>query len=107
LSTATFRDDEYFAGPGILTVTPAALPGDYNHNGVVDAGDYVLWRKTPGSYGGAGGYTTWRSNFSSPPGSGSGLSASTVPEPSTLFLVGILTTALLGTKRKFGNNARV
>ena len=21
------------------------IPGDYNHNGVVDAADYVVWRK--------------------------------------------------------------
>jgi autotransporter-associated beta strand protein len=105
-SAATFRSDEYFVGPGVLTVAPASLPGDYNHNGIVDAGDYVLWRKTPADYGGPGGYTTWRSNFGNPPGSGSSMSASAVPEGSTLSLVAIL-TVFLGTKRRFGNNKHI
>jgi hypothetical protein len=25
---------------------PPAVFGDYNHNGLVDAADYVVWRKT-------------------------------------------------------------
>jgi hypothetical protein len=68
--------------------TPAAAgpAGDYNHNGIVDAGDYVLWRKTPASFGGVpGGYNTWRASFGSPPGSGS-LAGGTVPEPATIAL---------------------
>ena len=28
-----------------LTAVIAGVPGDYNGNGIVDAGDYVLWRK--------------------------------------------------------------
>jgi len=54
-----------------------ALLGDYNQNGVVDAADYSLWRKTVGTsvpnYTGADGngdgiinsddYTVWRNNF--------------------------------------------
>ncbi len=67
---------------GAIEMTPPvqmpALPGDYNLNHVVDAADYVLWRKTLGNnvqpaYSGADGdgnnvvnsndYTVWRSNF--------------------------------------------
>jgi hypothetical protein len=64
------------------------LPGDYNLNSVVDAADYVLWRKALGSsvpqYSGADGdgnevvdaedYGVWRENFGNtlPPGAGSG-----------------------------------
>ena len=52
----------------------AALAGDYNRNGKVDAADYVKWRKNPGNFGGTpGGYNTWRANFGKPPGSGSSL----------------------------------
>ncbi len=51
-------------------------PGDYNHNGVVDAGDYVIWRKDPASNGGAGGYTTWRQNFGNTAG-GNGVGVAT------------------------------
>ncbi len=71
-----------------LKIERTALAGDYNNDGKVDAADYVLWRNDPASYGGApNGYTTWRANFGSTSGSGSGLgSASQVPEPSCLLL---------------------
>ena len=37
---------------------------DYNGNGTVDAADYVLWRKSPNSFGGdPGGYNAWRAQF--------------------------------------------
>ena len=58
-SGATNIMDEYFSGMGIITVMATSLPGDYNHDGKVDAGDYVIWRKggspTPFS---AGDYAT-------------------------------------------------
>jgi hypothetical protein len=38
----------------------ATLPGDFNGDNVVNAGDYVAWRKTDGT---PGGYNTWRANF--------------------------------------------
>src|SRR5256885_229899 len=58
-----------------------AILGDYNHNGTVDAADYVLWRKTAGqaaspAFSGADGsgnsvvdsadYGVWRANFGAP-----------------------------------------
>jgi hypothetical protein len=69
---------EYFAG----------LTGDYNNDGKVDAGDYVVWRKT--GINGAQGYTDWRANFGLPPGSGSGAGlsgTSAVPEPAAFLLI--------------------
>ena len=65
-----------------------SLAGDYNNDGKVDAQDYVLWRKSPGTYGGnPAGYIAWRSNFGAGgPGAGSSLSGSSVPEPGTLLL---------------------
>jgi hypothetical protein len=79
-----------------------ALPGDYNSNGTVDAGDYVVWRKyqgtthvlpndpTGGTIGSAQ-YNQWRANFGkTAPGAGSGSSASAkaaVPEQSALVLL--------------------
>jgi autotransporter-associated beta strand protein len=61
------------------------LQGDYNHNGTVDAADYVTWRKTDNTQP---GYDTWRSNFGQPPGSGAGIiDNATVPEPPTMMLL--------------------
>jgi len=71
---------------------PLGLAGDYNGDGKVDAADYVTWRKNPAANGGdPAGYTTWRNNFGLP-GSGNGLSAGAVPEPTgvVLLLVGML-----------------
>jgi hypothetical protein len=70
------------------------ISGDYNNNGVVDAADYVVWRK---SHGSQSDYTTWRANFGKPPGSGSATGASpsqaSVPEPATLVLLAFAANA--------------
>ena len=75
------------------------LPGDYNQNGIVDAADYVVWRKNQGTtntlpndfIGGTIGtaqYNQWRAHFGQTAGSGSGASANAaVPEPATLVLL--------------------
>jgi hypothetical protein len=80
---------------GSVTVI-VATTGDYNHNGVVDAADYVTWRDTLGSTTSlaadgdqngtvaANDYAVWRSNFGH---TGSyGLGAFSVPEPSSIAL---------------------
>ncbi|MEX2308227.1 MAG: PEP-CTERM sorting domain-containing protein [Pirellulales bacterium] len=86
------------------------LLGDYNNDGVVDAADYIVWRKNEGTmnmlpndpFGGTIGqnqYDAWRGNFGETfPGSGagSGLGAN-VPEPTALALLvsgGMLALAL-------------
>ncbi len=53
------------------------LPGDYNLDNVVDASDYVIWKKHSSIDGNGGangtGYTDWRGNFgASFPGAGAG-----------------------------------
>jgi hypothetical protein len=79
------------------------ISGDYNTDSKVDAQDYVLWRKSPTTYGGdPAGYNAWRANFGTGgPGSGSGLAAGAVPEPNTVVL--LMTSAvisLLGVGRR-------
>jgi formylglycine-generating enzyme len=88
--------------------TTSGLPGDYNANNVVEAGDYVLWRKysgqsitlpndsTPGSVT-PGDYDVWRAHFGlTSSGSGSGsLLQSTVPEPPMLPLLGTVAFIML------------
>ncbi len=82
-----------------LAVTAAGLPGDYNHDGVVDGADYVIWRSSAGQSvtvgSGADGnfdgqittadYDVWRSHFGQTAGAGAGAFAS-VPEPITTTL---------------------
>jgi fibronectin-binding autotransporter adhesin len=105
-SGAAHPFDEYFAGLGLITLAaPAGVPGDYNNNGVVDAADYVIWRKNSGTNmqlqnevaGTTPGqvtqedYNAWRARFANAAGSGSALSAPTaVPEPATFVIAAFL-----------------
>jgi hypothetical protein len=72
----------------------ATLPDDYNGDGVVDAADYIVWRKTDGTQA---GYSNWRTNFGRPINSGSTATAA-VPEPlaAVLLLIGIVTAICRG-----------
>jgi hypothetical protein len=75
---------------------PAGVPGDYNNNGIVDAADYVLWRKggplanevdATGTVN-AADHAAWRSRFGNSSGNGASIIPSAaVPEPSTLVLI--------------------
>ena len=83
-----------------LTSPAAGLPGDFNSDGKVDAGDYVTWRKNNGTSNalandnglgtpiGVAHYNLWRANFGNPPGAGAGgLSNGAVPEPASMLLI--------------------
>jgi fibronectin-binding autotransporter adhesin len=84
-----------------VTAVVAGLPGDFNSDGKVDAGDYATWRKNEvanaslpndgGATTQADRFTLWRANFGNPPGAGSGggLGSSSVPEPSAIALLAI------------------
>ncbi len=84
--------------------TPVGLPGDFNDNGIVDAADYVVWRKggllanefaPPGA--GPEDYLGWRAAF----GNGSaGLGASAVPETCSLSILAISSAALISRSRR-------
>jgi hypothetical protein len=96
-----------------LSVAAPGVNGDYNNNGVVDAADYVIWRKNSGTTntlphdptGGTIGpqqYNTWRSHFGqSAAGSGSSLDGATVPEPAALALIA-LGLVLISSLIRFG-----
>jgi hypothetical protein len=79
--------------PGFVPGTAVMpVPGDYNESGMVDAGDYVVWRNalgsavtlpndpTPGSVTPTD-YDVWRANFGRSAASGAALRQLPVPEP--------------------------
>jgi Phosphodiester glycosidase len=71
-----------------------ALPnGDYNKNGTVDSGDYLVWRK---SIGGSYAYNAWRKRYGSTAGNGSGANESAaIPEPTSWILIAAASWALV------------
>jgi hypothetical protein len=65
-----------------------ALIGDFNGDSVVDARDYVVWRKGPGTKYTQTDYQQWRQKFGSTGGAGTGLDdVLSVPEPSSVSLL--------------------
>lgn len=77
-----------YSTPTSLSV---GIAGDYNHNGVVDAADYLVWSKNPTANGGADGYNTWRTHFGMTVAAGAALgsgelASTAVPEPSSAAL---------------------
>jgi hypothetical protein len=54
--------------PTAFLIRAAAGPGDFNADGVVDAADFVVWRKTGGT---PVSYNAWRANFGRIAGNGS------------------------------------
>jgi probable HAF family extracellular repeat protein len=94
LDASDINDARQITGQGLIggayhayLLTPVPIPGDYNNNGVVDAADYIVWRKTDGT---PAGYNAWRTHFGQPAGAGTGVaeaSKSAVPEPGNLVLL--------------------
>ena len=84
----------YGANNVVLAIVAAALAGDYNDDGIVDAADYTVWRDNLGASAGTlpndadGGpigqaqYNTWIANFGATTGNGTAAIAA-VPEPGT------------------------
>jgi hypothetical protein len=79
----------------------APIPGDYNDDGIVDAGDYVVWRASTGQTGSglaadsnldgqinSADYDFWMSRFGQTAGSGSSSgNLPAVPEPAGILLL--------------------
>jgi hypothetical protein len=102
----------------LTQVTPVAPPpptGDYNLNGVVDAADYVLWRKTfddvnavanrpadgnKDGYVDDYDYDIWAQHFGNTSVSGAGLVAGQVPEPAALWLCAMGLVAFCASHRR-------
>src|SRR5262245_58478087 len=93
---------EMFSGTGFnmgslagLVTFSSPLPGDFNGDNVVDAADYVVWRKGLGTPYTQDDCNPWRAHFGSALGAGSGsvlpstepLSAAVPEPPSTSLLL--------------------
>jgi hypothetical protein len=69
------------------------IPGDFNNDGVVNAGDYIVWRGGLGTTYTQSDFDVWRAHFGlATAGSGSGSSSSAtgnsaVPEPQNLVML--------------------
>ena len=105
----------WFDNASLVLLTPVPVPGDYNKNGVVDANDYVVYRKSLGQVGAGlpadgnnngridiGDYDFWRARFGNTAGGGSGTLSQAVPEPSAWIsaVFGCLLAAAI-TRRHF------
>jgi fibronectin-binding autotransporter adhesin len=102
----------YFTGTGILTIAaPAGLPGDYTDDGIVDAADYVMWRKmfnpsgpalpnddTPGVD--SDDYDRWVENFGESNAGSGGDSSAPVPEPASIVIVLAVLGAACAVRRR-------
>jgi hypothetical protein len=89
-------------------VAQPPVPGDYNHNGVVDAADYVVWRASLGSTMAlaadgnmngkidAGDYDVWAEQFGQSPPAPAAASAAAEPSSGMLILCGALLMAGVG-----------
>jgi T5SS/PEP-CTERM-associated repeat protein len=86
---------------GVLTVTSTGSPDDFNGDGVVDAGDFVMWRKGLGVNFNEADYDVWRANFGAGAGSGAAAHAA-VPEPRTLVMLMIVLAWPMRLRRLMG-----
>jgi hypothetical protein len=82
--------------------------GDYTGDGLVDAADYIMWRRTQGTSNvwadgnrdgvvDADDYSIWAANFGSTPASGNGTA---VPEPTSAVMTLLLITAAYVARQK-------
>jgi hypothetical protein len=108
LGTFAVPSENGFTEATAFLVVPTPVIGDFNNDGGVDAGDYVVWRKasptdslpnddTPGVVD-ASDYSDWRANFGkSELASSAALGADPVPEPPAvmMLLIAILARSMV------------
>jgi len=91
-----------------MVLVSDGLPGDFNHDHVVDTADYAVWRSSFGQTGNvaadgnednvvnSGDYLLWQSNYGRSELGGAGAAAASVPEPASVWLLlsGLVAAAL-------------
>jgi T5SS/PEP-CTERM-associated repeat protein len=98
--TGTFNIAFSSTGITLSNFQPGGLQGDFNGNHVVDAADYVVWRKSanPSQLE----YNLWRANFGRVGGTAgnSSLATGMVPEPDSALLLIVGGVVFLGFREK-------
>jgi len=79
----------------VLVNAAPTLPGDFDQNGVVDAADYVTWRKSVGTTYTPSDYDLWRAHFGQTVGVGATANYM-VPEPPQCVISLMTVVALCG-----------
>jgi hypothetical protein len=82
--SAPYADATFIA---TFDVEETEQDGDFNQDGIVDAADYVEWRKRNGT---PAEYDLWQTNFGVTTSGGGGAGSAAVPEPQALPLVCIV-----------------
>jgi hypothetical protein len=100
--------------------TTAAVSGDYNRDGHVDAADYIVWRRSMGQnlapYSGADGsgngtvdeadFEFWRERFGDSLGGAGATAEATVPEPASVLLLSLAALRMwVGVRRRSSYNS--
>ncbi|MGI9457669.1 MAG: hypothetical protein ACR2NU_13980, partial [Aeoliella sp.] len=83
-----------------VEIAVGGVLGDYNHDNIVDAADYTVWRDSRGQTGAAlaadgdrdgevneGDYSVWKTNFGAVAPSAASAKSANVPEPAAVYLV--------------------
>jgi sugar lactone lactonase YvrE len=96
-------------GNDVVLLTQPILPGDFNHDGSVDAADYVAWRAGLGAKYSQTDYGVWRANFgrvAAAAASGSNFNShAAVPETSTIALLLLAALTFVCTRARGENGA--
>jgi hypothetical protein len=114
-SAQTDPENGFQEATGMVYVEDPGLPGDYNDDGVVGAADYVVWRNNEGTAHDLNGngdetggsqnvvdeadYVLWKDSFGTSQAGIGTSSAASVPEPTAILLVMLLSAAHLACSR--------
>jgi hypothetical protein len=71
---------------------PQPVDPDFDHDGLVDGADFLMWQRSPVTYAEADGLVQWKQDYGT---SASVAGASVVPEPSALSLLGFAIAGII------------